>query len=449
MFKRPVQFVWLLLLAIAATLAHADHAETEELRIAVAQDQQRVAIVPRGVYRVVTSGGANQATLRPNLPYSVELSDGGVVLRDRSGRQLARDERSLKFIPEDRPASSIHVLELAGDGKPTTKELQESRHYRGTIEVAINRRGTLTAVNYVGVEEYVYGVVGPEIGRDAPLEAMKAQAIVARSEAMAKIHRGMVNDSPLFDFTDSPMVQVYRGKGAETPRVRRAVDETRGQILTWDHEPIDAVYSHSCGGVVAVSTDLWDGKEVKYTRRAWDRPGEEVVALQSEEAVQAVTSQAVQSYCYPGQVGFPRYAVDNYRWKVSLGIDELSAALDGEYGIGRLKDAAVEERSASGRVRRLRLTGSRKSVVLTREMEIRRVMGNLRSTFFSLTPVRDAGGTLIGLTIQGAGFGHGVGMCQMGAYMMARRGARAGQILKHYFPNAKLELLERISPGGA
>ena len=116
------------------------------------------------------------------------------------------------------------------------------------------------------VEYYLYSVVSAEMGSDAPMESLKAQAVAGRSEAAAKITRGIVSSS-FFDFYDTAIAQVYRGKGDETKRVRQAVDSTRGEVLVWQGHVVDAVYSNSCGGVIADSHDMWAGENEGTRRR--------------------------------------------------------------------------------------------------------------------------------------------------------------------------------------
>jgi SpoIID/LytB domain protein len=365
-----------------------------------------------------------------------------VILRDAAGRTVASDPRSLLIEPVDERKSAIYLQAIRDVGAWRSSSLEKAPSYRGPIRFGVGGDGALVAVNELPLEYYLLGVVGPEIGNFAPEEALKAQAVAARSEAWAKLRQGYVSKDPLYDFTDASP-QVYRGWREENAAVRRAVDATRGQILTWHGQPVDAVYGHSCGGIVAEASEVWGGAPLAWSRRRSDRQGEpRAVELQSWNAAHDVTrSDSFDSFCSPHQEGFPRYAEKHFRWTRSFSVEDLTRIIDPVYRTGRVRRLEVENRAASGRVQRLRIVGDRRSVVLNKELHIRGALGNLKSTFFTFTTDNQSSGDLDRVYFYGAGYGHGVGMCQMGAYMMAKRGYGYREILHHYFRGTTMESL--------
>lgn len=365
----------------------------------------------------------------------VPVRPGGVTLKSESGGFLASDPDRLRLIPEDLSANHLFVREFDGE-PPSAAALQKARTYRGHLVLARDRPGRLTAINQVWLEHYVYGVVAAEIGADAPLEALKAQAVVARSETVAKIERGMAGDG-LWDFTDEGLVQVYLGKGRENSNVRRAVDATRGEALSWGGRVIDAVYSHSCGGVVNSMRDHWGTADAEFSKRAADRATSRTVAdLSTDDAARAWTERPVEAFCNPKTPGFPEYAKPNFRWTREFTGDQLSKM----FSVGRVQNVIVEQRSPSGRAMRVKVVGERSSTTISKELNVREALGGLKSNFFTLD-VERAGGRISKLTVHGAGHGHGVGMCQMGAFSMALGGYGYRQILGLYYAGVQIRKL--------
>lgn len=371
---------------------------------------------------------------------------GEVRILNSTGDVIARDPRQLNLKAYDPLNDSIHLRDTTKN--PSLSSMRDTRHYRGQLRLLINNEGTLTAVNELLVEEYLYSVVPSEIGDDAPYEALKAQAVAGRSEAVAKIQRGIVSGS-FYDFVDTAMAQQYKGKGSETARSNLAVDETRGEILVWPgardgNVAVDAVYSHSCGGAICSSADMWGGDNEGYAPRRYDRlDTSKTPYFRNWAATHPFVSKSQPSFCNPNQPGFPKYARKYYRWRRHWSGRELSRMLNASYHTGRVRDVIVDKRSPSGRVDKISIAGDRRTVKLRGEQDIRDAFGGLYSTFFTFTKDQGADGYLSEITIYGAGYGHGVGMCQMGAYMMAKQGYNYRQILAHYYSKVKMRKLYR------
>jgi stage II sporulation protein D len=318
----------------------------------------------------------------------------------------------------------------AGTGQVFTVSAQESgqpvrvdgRDYRGQVELLRDRTG-LTVVNRVGLESYVLGVVSAEMGRrgTGDLEALRAQAVVSRTYALR--NRGRWRREG-FDLYATVADQVYGGIGAETPEARDAVGGTRGMVLTYGGQPIDAFFYSTCGGTTADGTEVF---------RAADRP-----YLRSVPDVGADGN----AYCSIS----PRF-----RWREEWTGDALQATLRRTLPavsgvppaqVGEVRDVWIARRTASGRVGELVVglagTDARVTGPAVRQV-LRPPSGELlRSSAFTLTTT-GAGRRVTRLVADGGGAGHGVGFCQWGAVGRSRAGQDYQQIVAAYYPGATLE----------
>jgi len=295
------------------------------------------------------------------------------------------------------------------------------RDYRGTVEL---RRGTtgLTVVNVVGLEDYLAGVVGAEMGARAPgeEESLKAQAIVSRTYALR--NRGRWNQRG-FDLVADVNDQVYVGVRNENPMAIAAVEATRGEILSYNGEPIEAFFSSTCGGRTEEGSAAFAGARRPYLK-----------------AIDDTDPSTGASWCAIS----PRY-----RWTERWTARQLTAVLRASLPANRLPaaratdltDIRILDRSESGRVATVSLIGRNGRTMVTGQA-IRRVLamsagGILRSTNFQIRIDR-TGGRIERIEIEGQGNGHAVGMCQWGAVGRARAGHDYAAILTSYFPGAEL-----------
>lgn len=446
----PFSTGWIAILTAFAFVAHPAHAfekyksyDDLRIRIAVVQEAAHIALGGTEDYAITGSPGSAMGTLLARHIYYADLTgDGWVVIRDSAGKVIAKDLSRIKLRPAPKSNAALYIQQIRDPGSWHSSSLPKAPSYRGAFCIGIARDGKLAAVNELPLEHYLFGVVTAEMGNFAPAEALKAQAVAARSEAYAKMKQGMTSDDPLFDFTDK-WPQIYRGWRDENDVVRRAVDATRGEILTWHGQPVDAVYGDSCGGVTAEASEIWGGPPLSYSRREWDRrsDADEPDLRTFEAAHRITTTDGIDAFCNPNQDGFPHYAVKNFRWRRSYTAKELTEFIDPSYRTDRVTHLEVLRRSRSGRVLELRIDGERRSVVISKELHIRGALGSLKSIFFTFTVDEDDQGRLGRIHIYGAGNGHGVGMCQMGAFMMAKRNYAYPQILAHYYSGVSIERL--------
>jgi stage II sporulation protein D len=272
--------------------------------------------------------------------------------------------------------------------------------YRGVLELRRTAAGRLTVINELDLEEYLYGVLKNEVDPQWPTEALKAQAVASRTWALYSLNRFA---SEGYDVCATADCQVYRGVTAEDPRTSAAVDETRGEVMTYQGRPIFAAYHSDSGGSTESSELVWGGAYV-YLRGVAD----------------------------PYSVGAPRH-----EWivRMDLATFENRVRRSGRM-IANVTGIEVAEATPSGRAALLRVAGAH-GVLLLRGAELRAVLGaDLRSTLFTVRLVPDDPPQV---EFQGRGSGHGVGLSQWGARGMAEVGRRYQEILSYYYSGIAFE----------
>jgi stage II sporulation protein D len=309
--------------------------------------------------------------------------------------------------------------------------------YHGRLCFTIGQKGDLVIVNAVPENRLLAGLVPAEIFPSAPDEALKAQAVAARGELLAKI--GTRHHGEPFRLCAETHCQVYAGAGKETPRTTAAVEATRGEILFAGPPParelVDTVYSASCGGHTEHNENAWmDMPPESALRGHLDGPDAAHNAWAggvTSTNLERFLSAPPATYCGRARIqGGP----DRFRWTVTRSAAELERLL-ADRRLGAVRAIEVLERGVSGRAKVVSLTGSLRSDTIRGELNIRRAFGNLRSALFAVE-VKDGAATF-----RGGGFGHGVGLCQTGAVGMAEAGKSYREILQHYYQRSTLRKL--------
>ena len=400
-----------------------------DIRIGLRVRQSEVRL--QGVVPVhVDAPGCNPLDLPALQPLVLHPVYGGLSLQDAGGKELLTTTGPLRVTPANATATAtaVSLVQLLGptrhyDGKP-------DRPYRGAMEVLAGADG-LTVVNVVEVEDYLKGVVSSEMHCTFPLEALKAQAIAARTYALKHVGRFAGQG---FDLDDTARSQVYGGYLSEYPRTTQAVSETAGKVLMFDNQLIDAVYSSTCGGYTESAAEAW-GRKIPYLSSVPDYDGtpEGIAPHPTDEAGWAAYCKSWHDLnCL--QPKFARPEV--FRWVRALTRKDLEAALPADAQVGTVMNITPLHRGASGRITSLRIDGSNRSVTLQTELTIRHALGNLRSSAFTVDIYRDDAGKPVVFLIWGAGWGHGLGMCQVGAVGLALQGWTYDAILTHYYQGA-------------
>ncbi len=330
------------------------------------------------------------------------------------------------------------VRDVAFD-RGTRFEGTETREYVGSLIFTTDRNGDLALVNETTLERLVRGVLPSEVYSHAPVEALRAQAVAARSELLADLGVRHLAD-PYMTCADQ-RCQVYGGVEAEHRSTTVAADATRGEILADGDQVIKAYYSSNNGGFSASNASTWGEEERPYLRAhpdGRDPPDWMADGLGDEDEVRAFLAQDPAEYHSSiSSFGSGR----NFRWSEEMSGSDLSLAVARRYEVGPVTALEILERDTSGRVSRLRIEGTRSEVVVERELNVRRALGGLRSALFVLEADRAADGIIEEVRLEGAGFGHGVGLCQTGSIGMAERGHDYRAILENYYPGTELRTL--------
>ncbi|HEY0194634.1 MAG TPA: SpoIID/LytB domain-containing protein [Kofleriaceae bacterium] len=383
-------------------------------------------------------GAARAAELarRYGVPTSVHQElvrrPSGIVVA-RAGATTIKNPQVLWFQPR-RASETLTVADVpTNTGGSQLETGSEDRRYWGAVYVTLDHDGQLTAANAVGEDKLLAGLVPAEMYPDAPPAALAAQAIAARTELLQKIGRRNLTDP--FLLCSSQQCQVYAGAGKEDPRTTRAVEATRGQVLLRDGGGlVDIRYSASCGGHGEDNDAIWGGEADPSLRGKADAPSDRATGGMTritDANLGAFLDGGDDAWCNHGKLGKAKF-----RWTETVAEAELSTRVAAEYPeVGRVKQLVARQRGVSGRIGVLAIQGERASVEVTGDLHIRRLLGGLKSTLFEVSRRGDS------FVFRGAGFGHGVGMCQMGAMGMASAGKSFAQILAHYYRGSHVHKL--------
>lgn len=322
----------------------------------------------------------------------------------------------------------------------TGKTERSARLYYGGLKIQPNSYGNYTLINQVPLETYLRGVVPYEIGAGAPRAAVEAQAIIARTYALRNLRRFAVDG---YELCADVHCQVYFGLKGATANTDRAIAATRGLVLTYDNQLVDALYSSTTGGITASFNDVWNGPDRPYlqsvldtTKNIWDLSQ---YSLAKEQNVRRFLSL---------KQGFNEEQEQLFRWRYESKLSDMTQQLQ-KYlqskkhplaNLQSIQKMEITERAESGRILKMNIHTDRGIVELHKE-EVRSAFKPPRSSFFYLEPLKNQNQELTGYAFVGAGFGHGVGLSQTGASQLARLGWSSQQILNFYYPGTKLEPL--------
>ncbi|MCQ9208782.1 MAG: SpoIID/LytB domain-containing protein [Omnitrophica bacterium] len=355
----------------------------------------------RNIVRVVVLTDVREIKLSIRSPYK--------ILALNTNEELYRDRRlwRAKILPTE---SGIKIGKL--DFKIYGIRIQPSkspaiylngRRFRGAIDIIRQPNKKLLAINHLDVDEYVSGVLYHEVAPWWPMEALKAQAIVARSFAL---YQAKVNAHKDYDLVSTVYSQVYGGRTSERGRTSRAVRLTKNQILTYKNKLFPTFYHATCAGYTENAANLWKinirplrGREDRFCRRS-----------------------------------------PHFTWKKKVSLKTIEEALEkADFKVGLIKAIEIVDRNISGRISELEITSTRGKIKVGSNRFRLAVGPNLiRSTNFTVQIKKRKA------YFEGFGWGHGVGMCQWGAFFMSRKGYNAEQILGYYYPESKIKKIEQI-----
>ena len=321
----------------------------------------------------------------------------------------------------------------------------EDLTYPETIEIQAPPDGRITVINVVPLETYLKGVVPSEMHPGFPFEALKAQAVAARSRVLRYLQNGL-HSGTSFDFCDEVHCQVYSGLSRRSPAADLAVDETAGRVLEYGGRVCDAVFHGLCGGHGEDGEKAWGGF-TPYLKGNPDGSGmRRYGRLSDEKAVRKWIDSEPPVWCNTASRSvfrFMEYTKKYFRWRTVIprSAVESNLAQKGYPEVGTVLDLVPESRGVSGRILRLRIVGTRGNAVVAGELTVRKVLSSetLWSSCFYVEKAAVVDGVPGEFVLHGAGWGHGVGMCQTGAAAMALKGKRCESILRHYYRGARLK----------
>ena len=413
-----------------------------------------------------------------NAPYTVRSSQrcGKQVVELSEGRILWENALYDELLFEPTDAHSSFTLENVTIGVNFHWERKEAQTFLGKLRFIV-QDNNICAINELPVETYLISVISSEMRATSSLELLKSHAVISRSWLLAqmeqrKAENNNVEKQPSFFKTDEEIVRWYdredhkrfdvcaddhcqRYQGitkAANKHVVEAIQQTAGEILTSHGEICDARYSKCCGGAVEEFQYCWENIKKPYLQALPDTLPDttplpdltdEAVArqwiLSSPDAFCNTTDQKVLSQVLND---FDQETTDFYRWSQTYSQAEVKQLLEGklEVQFGDIIDLVPLERGKSGRIYRLKIVGKERTLIIGKELEIRRALSksHLYSSAFIVEKADIKDGVPQKFIIKGAGWGHGVGLCQIGAAMMGKQGYRYEEILLHYYKGAEI-----------
>ncbi len=380
--------------------------------------------------------------------------------------------KELLFEPQNEDAS--FTLKDVVIGINFHWERKEDQQFQGALKLIVENN-MITAINLIKVEDYLTSVISSEMSATASLELLKAHAVISRSWLLAQIEKNKEivaknenysaftetenelirwydrEDHTNYDVCADDHCQRYQGitrASANIGIVKQAIEETRGQVLMSGDKICDARFSKCCGGVFEEFQNCWEDTKFPYLvkRRDSEYPLDIPDLTQESESVKWIQTSP-SAYCNTqdkkilGQVlnNYDQETVNFYRWQVSYSQEELSELVKKRSGIdfGIIEELIPVERGTSGRLVKLKIIGSKKTLTIGKELEIRRILST--SHLYSSAFIVDKKDNTF--TLSGAGWGHGVGLCQIGAAVMGEKGYKYDKILLHYYIDATINEL--------
>lgn len=351
-------------------------------------------------------------------------------------------------------------------GKQFHWQRKENQVFAGALKIIVDR-DNLLAINVIGVEDYLLSVISSEMSANCSLELLKAHAVISRSWVMARMEQGRedaASEQPvvdkeadvveyvkwydhqehkLFDVCADDHCQRYQGLTRATgENVRKAVDATWGQILTYGGRLCDARFSKCCGGVMEKFSTCWEDKDYPYLQPLPDTADHKHGGrIFCDTADPAVISQILN--------GYDRQTQDFMSWEAEWSREDVSRMVAGKSGVdlGMIQQFIPLERGESGRIYKLEIKGDKRTLIVGKELEIRRLLSDshLKSSAFDIEYILDGkpsdASSWDHVILKGCGWGHGVGLCQIGAAVMASEGYAYTQILSHYYPSSQLTII--------
>ncbi|MFH1413665.1 MAG: SpoIID/LytB domain-containing protein [Candidatus Omnitrophota bacterium] len=373
------QKITLISFLLVGTLSLSASADSQDpVRVLVSENVQYLSLQVKGRYKIVDPDSGDILSRGKNLKTTVTGYEKGIIL-----------DRENFFM------NKIFLCVEADD-----EIVINGRRFRGKIKFLKDAKSKISVINFVDMEDYIKGILYHETSHYWPMEALKAQAIASRTFVVYKMEERKIHE---FDVTSDIYSQVYGGKTSERYRTNNAVDQTKGKIIIYQGRAVPAFFHATCAGNTERASVLWS------------------VDIPPLKGVKC-------GFCDQSP---------HFNWHYDLSLGQIKDKLvNSGYKIDQIKDIIILGRNNSGRIRDLKLVGDSSELIISAK-DFRNIIGPniIRSTNFDVNIVRQDA------VFEGYGWGHGVGLCQWGAYFMAKNNATAEQILKYYYPKSEISLI--------
>lgn len=435
----------------------------------------QVGIMSGQVIRFELHGTYADAHLNNCAPgkYTASVDGELIKVQDASGRSVVADDFFMNPLVYEKCCFRLIDVTI---GIGFHWQQKEDQLFRGGLHLKKTQEG-ITAINVLPVEDYLISVISSEMSATSSREMLKAHAVISRGWLLAQIDKNrqirdrekkyqssfhsdaeMIvwydrEDHDHFDVCADDHCQRYQGiTRASSSLVEQAVGETTGEVLVYRNKICDTRFSKCCGGVTELFENVWESVNHPYLQRVVDHAEMHPMAgtdLSDETNARKWILSDPPAFCNTKDTAILTQVLNNYdqathdffRWKVSYSAEELGELIKRKTGIdfGMIRDLTPVERGVSGRITRLRITGTAKTLVIGKELLIRKALSetHLYSSAFVVEKVAEGDSRVF--VLRGAGWGHGVGLCQIGAAVMGAKGYFYKEILLHYFRGAELE----------
>lgn len=394
--------------------------------------------------------------------HQIEYADGKILFDEQPFDKV-------QLIPKSE--NSIFTLLDVVIGIGFHWERKESQRFEGKLEFIVEGE-KITAINRIPIESYLISVISSEMSATSSLELLKAHAVISRSWMLSQIEKKNNleqsntaytsdtrtetewikwwdrEDHANFDVCADDHCQRYQGitrASTSLEAVKAAVNSTHGILLTFDGKICDARFSKCCGGAVEEFDNCWEPVKHPYLTKLYDNSNGVLPNLSVNANAEEWIRTSPEAFCNSKEAevlsqvlnNYDQETADFYRWKVEYTTKQITDLAKRKIGVdfGEIQELLPLERGTSGRILRLKVVGKLKTLILGKELLIRKAFSesHLYSSAFVVDKTSD------GFVLTGAGWGHGVGLCQIGAAVMAHKGYSYNEILNHYFPNALVQ----------
>ncbi len=391
-----------------------------------------------------------------------------------------KDGDRVEFMPKDENTCYFE-LQNVEIGTDFHWQEQHTLSYRGILVIQAKGEGKVQVINDLDIEEYIRSVIGSEMAPTCPLELLKAHAIISRTWLVSQLQRKARSQHPIYKkaklkVCDDEMIQIwdvmghndfdvcsddhcqrYQGLNPDN-NVDEAINETAGMILKSGGEVCDARFSKCCGGISEKFSTCWTDEDYAYlspVRCNVDRANDINYTGDAMSLKEWVKNPPTDVYCATKDYSIlsrvlkaydQRTTEDMFRWSVKYTREELTQLIKEKIGVdvGKVVDLRPVQMGKSGRISRLDIIGTLGHKVIGKELLIRKALSKTHLLSSAFYVEKSFDGQTEYFTLYGAGWGHGVGLCQVGAAVMAEKGFSYTEILNHYYPNSEIKLIRKL-----